>query len=218
MVVAEVGVGEDIVADRLAEAKPAAMADHQPCFGPEHRNMVTDRLGIGRADADVDQGHAVALVSHEVVGWHLVTAPGAGRNLRLGIVEVTALEPPARDRERGELAVGIAQCVDRETDEFIDVADIVGEQHEMLEMLGRGAGVMLEPRQAEVGARAVEQGQGPALGGRAVEHTIGNLVANVRELGRGEPARDLGGAQAAKLKLAAVEHVGVADFAFGAAN
>ena len=59
MVVAQIGVGEDVVADRLACAQAAAMADHQPHFGPQHREMVADRLGVGRADADVDQGDAL---------------------------------------------------------------------------------------------------------------------------------------------------------------
>ena len=61
MVVAQISVGEHIVADRLAGAQAAAMADHQPGLGPHHREMVADRLGVGRADADIDQGDAFAV-------------------------------------------------------------------------------------------------------------------------------------------------------------
>ena len=61
MVVAQIGVGQHIVADRLAGPQAAAMADHQPGLGPHHRQVVADRLGVGRADADVDQGDAVAV-------------------------------------------------------------------------------------------------------------------------------------------------------------
>ena len=84
-------------------------------------------------------------------------------------------------------------------------------------MLGRRAGVVAQPGQAEVGARAVEQGQ-RADAERAVEHAVGDLVADVDELGRGEPARQLGGAHAAELELGAVDHVGVADLAGRAAD
>jgi hypothetical protein len=59
MVVAQIAVGEHIVADRLARPQAAAMADHQPHFGPHHRQMVADRLRVGRADADIDQGDAL---------------------------------------------------------------------------------------------------------------------------------------------------------------
>jgi hypothetical protein len=34
MIVAQVSVGEHIVADSLARPKPASMADHQPRLGP----------------------------------------------------------------------------------------------------------------------------------------------------------------------------------------
>src|SRR3546814_7237314 len=67
MLVAEVSVGEHIVADPLAGAQPAAMADHQPRFGPQHGEMVADRLGVRRADADVDQADAAAARRDQVI-------------------------------------------------------------------------------------------------------------------------------------------------------
>ena len=33
--------------------------------------MIGNRLGVGRPDADVDQGDALVVVAHEVIGWHL---------------------------------------------------------------------------------------------------------------------------------------------------
>jgi hypothetical protein len=52
------------------------VADHQPGLGPEHRKVVGDRLGVRRADADVDQRDAHVVGRHQVVGGHLVPPPG----------------------------------------------------------------------------------------------------------------------------------------------
>ena len=143
-----------------------------------------------------------------------MAAPASRRDLRFGIDQFARFEQPAGDRQRAVRRVGLAQFVDRETDEFVDVADIVGEQDEMLEMLGRGAGVMLEPRQAEVGARGVEQRQRAGRVDREVPAAVGDLVADVDQLGRGEPARQFGRGDPAELQiLAGVEHVGEGDFA-----
>ncbi len=46
MIVAQIGVGKDIVADPLGRAQPAAMADHQPRLGTQHRKVIGNRLGI----------------------------------------------------------------------------------------------------------------------------------------------------------------------------
>jgi hypothetical protein len=56
VVVAQIGVGQDIVADGLRGTQAAAVADHQPGVRPGHGQVVADGLGVGRADADVDQG------------------------------------------------------------------------------------------------------------------------------------------------------------------
>ena len=60
MVVAQIGVGQHIVADGLGGPQAAAVADHQPGLGAQHRQVVGDGLGVGGADADVDQADAAA--------------------------------------------------------------------------------------------------------------------------------------------------------------
>jgi hypothetical protein len=105
MVVAQVSVSENIVADRLARAKAAAMADHEPGFGPQHGKVVAHRFGVGRADADVDERDAAAVLGDEVVGGHLELAPGAGLDLRQRIGRVGLDEDAARRRQRFILAV-----------------------------------------------------------------------------------------------------------------
>jgi len=67
MVVAQVGVGEDIVPDSLGIAQAAAVADHQPCFWPEDGEVVADGFRVGRAHADVDQGDAQPILGDQVV-------------------------------------------------------------------------------------------------------------------------------------------------------
>ncbi len=150
--------------------------------------MVADRLGVGRTDADIDQRHAVALVGHQVIGRHLVAAPRPGGDRRFGIVEIAAFEQAARDRKARERAVGSAQRIDREADEFVDVADVIGEQDEVLEIFRRGARIMFQPGQTEVGAGTVEQGEGAALGIGEIIFAVGYLVADMRQLGRRKPA------------------------------
>ena len=81
-------------------------------------------------------------------------------------------------------------------------------------MLGGRAGVMLEARQAEVDARGVEQGQRAGRVDREVPAAVGDLVADMDQLGRRKPARQLGRGDAVELQiLAGVEHVGKGDFA-----
>ena len=83
MVVAQIGMGQHIVADPLAGAQAAAMADHQPGFGADNGQVVADRLGVGRADTDVDKGDAAAIRRDQMIGRHLMLAPGAvGDHLR----------------------------------------------------------------------------------------------------------------------------------------
>ena len=105
MVVAQISVGEHIIADRLARPKAAAMADHQPHFGPKHRDMVAHRLRIGRPDPDIDQGDPAAALGHQMISGHLVPAPVAGGDLGLGIGQIPALEDGARHRQRAVRAV-----------------------------------------------------------------------------------------------------------------
>ena len=76
MVIAQIGMGEDIVANALGIAQAAAVADHQPGFGAQDREVVADGFGVGGANADIDEADAGAAFADEVVGGHLVAAPG----------------------------------------------------------------------------------------------------------------------------------------------
>ena len=154
VIVAQIGVGEDIVADPLARAQAAAMADHQPRLGPQHREVVADRLGVRRADADVDQRDAGAV--RRPSGDRRASGAAATRcreiDLRRRRRRAWITTPPAPD-SAGEAADPSPSCDAAPADELVDVAVVVGEQHVALHMLGRRAGVVAQPREAEVGAQ-----------------------------------------------------------------
>ena len=114
--------------------------------------------------------------------------PLACRDLRFGIGQLAGLVDRAGDRQAGEARILAPQRIDRDADELIHVADIVGEQDELLEMLGRRAGVVPQPRQAEIGARPVEQGERARLVGTADPCPVGDLVPEVDQLVRREEA------------------------------
>src|SRR3954453_20003319 len=80
MVLANVAMGEHVVAEPLRVAQARAMAEHQPGMGPQHGNMVGDVARVGRTGADVDQGDAAIAGRDQVEGWHL--RPTRGRNAR----------------------------------------------------------------------------------------------------------------------------------------
>ena len=99
------------------------------------------------------------------------------------------LERRSRDREAGKWAVGPPQRLNREPHELVDVANVVGEKDEVLEILWRRPRLMLQPGQAEIGSRPVEQRQRAIFQKRRVQHAVGHLVADVNELGRRKPQR-----------------------------
>src|SRR3546814_4766599 len=89
-----------------------------------------------------------------MIGGHLVPPPRAVGDDAFGIV-ARRDHQPARARERG-VAIVLAELRACPAHEFIDIAVIVGEQDEALDVFGRGAGVMPEPREREIGTRTEE--------------------------------------------------------------
>jgi hypothetical protein len=58
VVLADIGMGQHIVAQRLRVAQAGAVAEHQPGMRAQHGDVVGDGLGVGRTDADIDHGDA----------------------------------------------------------------------------------------------------------------------------------------------------------------
>ncbi|MNQ41954.1 hypothetical protein D3C85_556460 [compost metagenome] len=127
-VATHVSVGQHIVADGLRLTQAAAVADHQPAMRTQHRQVVGDVLGVGRADADVDQRHAVAIAGDQVIGRHLVSVPDhTGRNRRcFAVIHALLDDHVARQHHAHETRVA-AQLFQTMDDELVDVAVIVGQ-------------------------------------------------------------------------------------------
>jgi hypothetical protein len=70
--------------------------------------------------------------------------------------------------------------------ELVDVELVVREQHEVLEMLGRGAGVVTQPVQRIVDPRRGEQGQRLGLAGAGLARAIGDAVVHRVQVGQVE--------------------------------
>ena len=207
VVVAQIGVGEHVVADPLAGPQPAAMADHQPGFRAQHGQMVAYRLRVGRTHPDIDQRDARASFTDQVVGGHLVASPGGIGQL---VARVLGRAGQPQTAGAGERGIGVrTQLTARPIDELVDIAVVVGEQDEALEILWSGAGIMRQPRQAEIGAKPVEQRQGDGGVGIGDLDPVGQLVADVGQLGRGEMACQFGRPNLRQLRSgSAIEDVG----------
>ncbi|MNC57401.1 hypothetical protein D3C75_1070590 [compost metagenome] len=84
MVVAQVRMRQHIIANRLAFAQAAAMANRRA----QHRQMVANGFRIRRADANVNQRDAVTVGINQVPGGHLVFLPGEIGNSFFGSLAV----------------------------------------------------------------------------------------------------------------------------------
>ena len=189
-VAAHIGVSQDVVADGLRLTQAAAVADHQPAMRTQHSQVIGDVLGIGRADADVDQGHAMAIVGDQVIGRHLVTVPDHTGGNRRGFAVIHALldDHVARQNHAHETRV-VAQLLQAMDDELVDVAVIVGQQNPRLHMAPVAAGVMHQTAQGEVHARGVEQRQWQRIGVFPVVETVGNAIGGGGQIGTWEHPR-----------------------------
>ncbi len=71
VILAQIGVGQDEIAQGLAVPQARAMAHHQPDMRAQHRDVVGRCLGVGRADADIDQGDPLPVRAFQVISRHL---------------------------------------------------------------------------------------------------------------------------------------------------
>ena len=191
MIIAQIGMREYIVADALRRAQATAMADHQPCFGPHDRHMIGNRLGVRRADTDVDQRNPAAILCAQMPRRHLVPPPCAVGDRRLWVLRVSINNDPACTRQMRVIAVAL-QLLDGPAGEFIDIAVVVGEEDIFLDVFGRGACVVAQPSEREIGAQPVEQRQRARRAfcpkNTSAENAVGNLVADMGKLGGRKPA------------------------------
>ena len=148
--------------------------------------MIGDGLGVGRADADIDHGDAQPVRPRQVIGRHLrqMGRQRAARRACRSAWRWDDHDSPGSTKVSYSPPSRICACA--EGDEFVDVALIVGEQHEALEMLGIGAGVVEQALQREVDALGAEQRQRQRLAGFGREGAVGHLIVDRAQIRHGE--------------------------------
>ena len=161
MVFTHIGVGQHVVAQLLRGAQPRAVAQHQPSMGAQHRDVVGDGLGVGRAHANVHHGDAAVVFAYQVVAGHLRQS-GWWHALR--IARFARRADTARDHIAGLhkshiRAVRLGHLGMAQRNEFVDVKLVVGEQHKVLEMRRTGAAVVAQAVQRVVDSGRREQRQ-----------------------------------------------------------
>ena len=162
------------------------MAEHQPGMRPQHGDVVGDVAGVGRAGADVDHGDAAIVRLDQMKGRHLRHALG-----RRSPVVASAEASIARDHIAG-LDEGVEagwperHVLAAQSREGIDIELVVREDHEILEVLRIGAGVVVEPVQRIVDPRGTEQGKRFGRAGRQLQRAVGDRVVHGGEIGRVE--------------------------------
>ena len=132
-----------------------------------------------------------------------------------GVLDRILDQQAASARQRG-VAV-LAQLLARPVDKFIDIAVVVGEQDEALEMLCAGAGVVRQPGEAEIGPKPVEQRERDRVLRIAQVDPVGQFVADQRQFGGGKMPPQFDRADPAKPR-SGVDHIREGDFLSRAAN
>ncbi|MNZ88609.1 hypothetical protein D3C78_1075040 [compost metagenome] len=212
-VATHVGVGQHVVANGLRLTQAAAVTDHQPAVRAQHGQVVGDVLGVGRADTDVDQGHAVAIAGDQVIGRHLVAVPDHPGGNRRGFAVIHALfdDHVARQHHAHETRIA-AQLLQAMDDELIDVAVIVGQQDPRLHVPPVAAGVMHQPAQGKIHPGGIEQGQRQWIGVFPIVQTVGNAIGRRRQVGTREHPRQHGGGDTGTGQLIALlDHIRIRD-------
>ena len=150
-----------------------------------------------------------------MIGWHLVAPPrGVGQQFaRIGAGSIQLQSARAGQRR----ITVLSQLLTCPVNEFIDIAVIVGEQDETLEILDPGAGIVCQSGQAEIGAQAIEQGQRDSLIGIGQFDPVSELVADQRQFCGREMLGQVRRAERAEAG-GGVDHIGERDFLSRRAN
>ncbi len=184
VILTHIGVCQHIIAKALAVAQAGAMANHQPGMRAQHGDMVGDRLGVGRADADIDQRNAGMALFLQVIGWHLRQA--AKHRIRIRPVATGGGDDVARLHEGRVAFATILHQLPRPCGEFVDIELVVGEQHEVLEMAGARCRIMAEAGQRIIDALRGERRKRRGFAGHLIIFAIGNEIVGVVEIRRVE--------------------------------
>ena len=175
--------------------------------------MVGDVLGVRRADADVDQRHALAVARDEVIGGHLEPVPWArGDGFLRSFGNVAAPDLGAARQHHALVGTALGEPCQAPAHELVDVAVIVGEQNPLLHVAPVAARIVHEPAQRVVDAHRIEQGERTRLSLRHLPLAVHHLVADEGEQRGGKMARKLAGGYPGPADVVdALQHVRVGD-------
>jgi len=148
----------------------------------QHGDVVGDGLRVGRAHADVDHRDAAAVSAHQVVGRHLRQARRCGAEVvaqqrrqalaaRDHVARLDKRDVVLRARFTGHGLVP-------EPHELVDVELVVREQHEVLKVLRRSAGVVPQAMQRVVDPRRGEQRQRMRFARAGLTRAVGDAVVH----------------------------------------
>jgi len=154
----------------------------------KHGDVVGDGLRIGRPDADVDHRDAAAAASNQVIGRHLRQPRRRGAEFVAGLGRHAgrALDHVAGFDERfvARCSADARHRFVPQPHELVDVELVVREQHEVLEVLGVGAGVVAQPVQRVVDPRRGEQRERHRLARPGDERAVRDAVVHRAEIGQ----------------------------------
>src|SRR5690606_8792335 len=180
VVLAHIGVSQYIVSQRLRVSQASAMAEHYPGMGPQHGDVVRDRLGVGGSYADIDHGYAPMVRLFQMIGGHLGQA---GQRHAFGGRRLSrARDDIARLDEFAITLAAIRHLLTRERTELVYIELVIGEEHEILEVLRAGGCVMRKPVQRVVDPLGREHGQGPRLAEPQFQRSIGNVIVRAVQI------------------------------------
>ena len=184
VILAHITVREHVVAQALGIAQTGAVAQHQPGVWAQHGDVVGDGLGVGRAHPDIDQGDTGMVAAHQVISRHLWQP----RQLaRLGRAAFAAPgDAVAGFHQHLVIPVAAGHQGASAGAELVDVELVVREQHEVLEMRGRGRRVVLQPVQRVVHALRGEGRQRLGLAVLAAPGTVDDGVVGHGQVGHVE--------------------------------
>ena len=145
--------------------------------------MIGDGLGVGRAHADVHQRHAQAVFARQVVGGHLGEALDAVGVVRRRHAEVV-LRVAGLDKADVPFVVAVFHELAAEGGKLIDVALVVGEQHEALEVLRVRGGVVVQALQGQVDTLGCEHRQRLRFITNRAVCAVGDGIVDLRKVGQ----------------------------------
>ena len=183
VVFADITMREHVVAEPLRVPETRAMAEHQPGVRAQHGDVVGHVARVGRTGPDVDQGDAAIAGLDEMKGRHLRHALGRGPNRSAAEARIAG-HHVARPDEGFRTDLAGREALPARLRERIDIELVVREDHEILEVIRVGAGVVIEPAQRVIHARRPEQGERLGGPGRQLERAIGDRIIHRRKVRR----------------------------------